>query len=53
MLYLVEMVSERPPEALSLLDKYLAGKIGTIDFAYQMENVKIQLLTARPATPTS
>jgi len=33
------------PEAQVLLDKYLAGKMGTMEFASFTEGVRIKLLT--------
>ncbi|MGD1060547.1 MAG: hypothetical protein ABR879_03730 [Methanomassiliicoccales archaeon] len=38
----IELYSERPPDALALLDSYLDGKIGTLEFATEIEKVRLK-----------
>ena len=38
----VEIVANRPPEVLTIVDSYLAGKIGTMEFASRMETVRMK-----------
>ena len=39
----VEIYNERPSEALTLLDSYLAGEIGTMEFMTSIETVRSKL----------
>lgn len=39
----VELEADRDPEALAIFDKYLAGKMGTMEFASLMESVRMKV----------
>jgi hypothetical protein len=41
----VELESDRDEEALAIFDKYMAGKLGTMEFATLMEGAKIRVLS--------
>ena len=38
----LELLSNRPPEFLTLRDQYLAGDIGTMEYMASIESVKKQ-----------
>jgi integrase len=40
----VEISADRPPEALALLDAYLDGTVGTMEFATQMEKIRLKAI---------
>ena len=41
----VELVNDRDPEALALFDKYMAGGLGTMEYASLIESIRIKLLS--------
>ncbi len=41
----IEISGDRPREAVALLDSYLAGKIGTMEFAPEMEKIRLRVAT--------
>lgn len=47
----VELESDRDLEALALFDKYMAGQLGTMEYATLIESVRLKVLS-KPASNT-
>ena len=45
---IVEIDTDRPSDALALLDAYLTGEIGTMEFASSMEVCRMKFMKATP-----
>jgi len=41
----IEITADRPAEAIALLDSYFAGKIGTMEFATEIERIRLKTMT--------